>query len=769
MEPSPKRHVPVSVNVESLFSTSGQPAQMELLPNIQTAMPSNVERQQLSTNQSFLQVSPRSHGSSFKLALQQPLSINKQSMQRESTSKVQSTLSASKGSKQMSSTNKPGKMEPLTKVQSVTSPTLGSPQLSAKNKRKSQTEKLPKVQSINLGNQMASTNRRTAPAEPSPKVQTESFESVRSKLRESLAAALALVSEQQRKIHATGKKSSTEGTDTQGEMAYGSQQGEVSSIVGSGSSFAVSETPSESMSSKADQHNILRKPDESHFLLSDTFNNESASDYTQMWKCDVQDFGLKHTSLEGDVSFRNNLEFKDELLQENGLSWACDLDVESSESKENGDPKRLKLTLEEANSDVKVSVDKTQLLATQIEAKLFRLFGGVNKKYKEKGRSLLFNLKDPSNPELRERVFSEEISPERLCSMTAEELASKQLTEWRIAKAEELAQMVVLPELDVDLRRLVKKTHKGEFQVEVEQDDNVPVEVALGANALHQVTPRTNEAKNHLKSIDYETQHLTRHNEAEVSDNSVVRKKVDLGAIEYSNNLTTRAHDMQELMVDELKDAEFLPPIVSLDEFMEALDIEPPFDNLPVIPEQDSPTNKKVSDSSDARFVSMPDTSHMMNAVPERLESKSDVSHGVALKSDKGSDRLGTKLDHSRATLAEPLYAAVGHPDKIDSRNISANHDRALESSAVDSELGNSPQGTTSKGENVWEGLVQLNISSLVTVLGFFRSGEKASTKEWPSFLEIKGRVRVDAFEKFLQELPSSRSRAIMVACCPIH
>lgn len=43
-------------------------------------------------------------------------------------------------------------------------------------------------------------------------------------------------------------------------------------------------------------------------------------------------------------------------------------------------------------------------------------------------------------------------------------------------------------------------------------------------------------------------------------------------------------------------------------------------------------------------------------------------------------------------------------------------------------------------------------------------SGEKTSTKEWPSFLEIKGRVRLDAFEKFLQELPKSRSRAVMVS-----
>ena len=45
-------------------------------------------------------------------------------------------------------------------------------------------------------------------------------------------------------------------------------------------------------------------------------------------------------------------------------------------------------------------------------------------------------------------------------------------------------------------------------------------------------------------------------------------------------------------------------------------------------------------------------------------------------------------------------------------------------------------------------------------------SGEKTTTEEWPMLLEIKGRVRLDAFEKFVRELPNSRSRAVMVLFC---
>lgn len=42
-------------------------------------------------------------------------------------------------------------------------------------------------------------------------------------------------------------------------------------------------------------------------------------------------------------------------------------------------------------------------------------------------------------------------------------------------------------------------------------------------------------------------------------------------------------------------------------------------------------------------------------------------------------------------------------------------------------------------------------------------SGEKAETSEWPAMVEVKGRVRLSGFGKFIQELPKSRSRAVMV------
>ncbi|CAF1917129.1 unnamed protein product [Brassica oleracea] len=60
---------------------------------------------------------------------------------------------------------------------------------------------------------------------------------------------------------------------------------------------------------------------------------------------------------------------------------------------------------------------------------------------------------------------------------------------------------------------------------------------------------------------------------------------------------------------------------------------------------------------------------------------------------------------------------------------------------------------------------LQLSVSNVISVIGILKSGEKTTAKEWPMLLEIKGRVRLDAFEKFVRELPNSRSHAVMFMC----
>ncbi|EFH47733.1 hypothetical protein ARALYDRAFT_350338 [Arabidopsis lyrata subsp. lyrata] len=371
--------------------------------------------------------------------------------------------------------------------------------------------------------------------------------------------------------------------------------------------------------------------------------------------------------------------------------------VESSVQKDNlGETKDYGTGGEKSYQDPK-------LLASKIEMELYKLFGGVNKKYRERGRSLLFNLKDKNNPDLRERVMSEEISAERLCSMTAEELASKELSQWRQAKAEEMAKMVVLQDTDIDVRSLVRKTHKGEFQVEIEPVDRGTVDVSGGIMSRSKRRPkaRSHSVKTTLKD------------EAAKADSEKSRS---------TPPSTEEIDPMQGLGIDdEFKDVGFLPPIVSLDEFMESLDSEPPFE---------SP--------------------HGNSEMQVSLSEKSDSEAGSDSKSPKGSPK-----EPSDKSLPEPK------PEKID--EVSPKVDANVKVDDDVARLEKTSALSDDKGERAWDGILQLNMSSVVPVTGIFKSGEKAETSEWPAMVEVKGRVRLSGFGKFIQELPKSRTRALMV------
>ncbi|XP_062098716.1 uncharacterized protein LOC133804587 [Humulus lupulus] len=563
---------------------------------------------------------------------------------------------------------------------------------------------------------------QSARIQPPSKVSTESSESVRSKMREQLASAFSLVNQQENKPSHNLNNCSSQGNLQPGDHV------DPETIVSH-------ENVSSGDNNLSEQKNDKEKG-ECQNILANVGNDDSA--LTSIG--DGREFQSGNLLSYNDVSFSENFFVKDELLQGNGLSWVLESDIEMVGRKKMQNAEKEKSGHEEVAGDkLEQTYQSPENLAFKIEAELFKLFGGVNKKYKEKGRSLLFNLKDRNNPELRERVMRGEISPERLCSMTAEELASKELSEWRMAKAEELAQMVVLPDSDVDIRRLVRKTHKGEFQVEVEQDDSLPMDISGGSSSVAQSWPKRKEKEVPPSKSDGDKGDLN-----SLGDRST--------SCTFTIIPSCEANDLIEgLMVDDgLKDAEFLPPIVSLDEFMESLDSEPPFDNLPL---DDSERRTPVSEKDDSEVGS---GSKSLDRSPKDVDASSEKCDNT------NTDDDDAKPGDSQADLKSsgPCAEAESRENLDDVKFKECLVNVKSRDSVLKTETSLSP---TPKGEHVWGGLVQLNISTSATVIALFKSGEKTSANEWPGFLEIKGRVRLDAFEKFLQELPLSRSRAVMV------
>ncbi|XP_048873922.1 transcription elongation factor A protein 2 isoform X1 [Brienomyrus brachyistius] len=89
------------------------------------------------------------------------------------------------------------------------------------------------------------------------------------------------------------------------------------------------------------------------------------------------------------------------------------------------------------DDDYKTIGANCEHLAAQIEECIYQDFKSTDMKYKARLRSRISNLKDQKNPDLRRNVLCGNISPERIATMTAEEMASAELKEIRKALTKE--------------------------------------------------------------------------------------------------------------------------------------------------------------------------------------------------------------------------------------------------------------------------------------------------------------------------------------------
>uniref|UniRef100_A0ACD5WXZ5 Uncharacterized protein n=1 Tax=Avena sativa TaxID=4498 RepID=A0ACD5WXZ5_AVESA len=604
----------------------------------------------------------------------------------------------------------------------------------------------PKVQMLKSLPPQLSAGKRFALKESPPKVvhsQVQLFESVRSKIRDTLAAALSVDPDQQMGHQSAGNESPLGSAGGNRHADGGRMQGNTTAFQDSDKDDDDDDENVTKLAARRSEHGEVL-----HSNLRPDMTIEAGDDMQQQ---------TEHVPLGNKV----------------WLCWDPDIVVGASQSMSQPNPKRVRMsdvharvnvseigpeskrtiTTCETTEEKKVRIHKAQSLAFKIEAELFKLFGGVNKKYKEKGRSLLFNLKNKNNSVLRDRVLSGDITPKCLCAMTIEELASKELSEWRMAKAEELSNMVVLPDRKVDFRRLVRKTHKGEFQIEVEETDLM--EVALGGESLSYVPTR------HIAVQTKSDDKTSIHNEVNESDNSVQDGVARSCNNNTPNNLEYPANEesdlMQEPIIDDLKVTENLPQIMTLDEFMQILHSEPhseyqstgALQNDPSIDKADKalksenfPTAKDKSAASDFQF-------HSNFPSPEdncesTLESPMNKSVSILDPVEEPKGDVLVKSPPEKVVAEKPDTVNGSIPESTMKCKITS--DAAL-----------MPCGT------LWEGSIQLSLSTLTNMVAIFKSGEKTSTNEWRPFLEIKGRVRLRDFEEFLEQLPKSRSRAIMV------
>ena len=142
----------------------------------------------------------------------------------------------------------------------------------------------------------------------------------------------------------------------------------------------------------------------------------------------------------------------------------------------------LKTRVEKCDK-MEISNEKLQKLVDDIEHELFHLYNkDVGSKYKAKYRSLVFNIKDEKNNGLFRKIVQEKILPKHLVAMTADDLANKELKEWRQAELKHDIEKIKSTELDklATGEKFMIKSHKGDMVIEGgEEEAKSKVEAVL--------------------------------------------------------------------------------------------------------------------------------------------------------------------------------------------------------------------------------------------------------------------------------------------------
>ncbi|XP_021170351.2 PHD finger protein 3 isoform X1 [Fundulus heteroclitus] len=167
------------------------------------------------------------------------------------------------------------------------------------------------------------------------------------------------------------------------------------------------------------------------------------------------------------------------------------------------------LTQRLKDSDLNIPEERASEVAKKTERELFHLYKDTDHKYKNKYRSLMFNLKDTKNNVLFKRVLKGEISPGNLIRMSPEELASKELAAWRQRENRHTIEMIEKEQREVERRPITKITHKGEIEIESQEPMKAPEPVEL--DPLPKVTeevqepPKIPEQKEESTKIEKDT------------------------------------------------------------------------------------------------------------------------------------------------------------------------------------------------------------------------------------------------------------------------
>ncbi|XP_075384063.1 SPOC domain-containing protein 1 [Tenrec ecaudatus] len=145
-------------------------------------------------------------------------------------------------------------------------------------------------------------------------------------------------------------------------------------------------------------------------------------------------------------------------------------------------------------------------LAAGIEAALFDLTQDATCRYKTKYRSLVFNLRDPRNPDLFLRVVRGDLTPHSLVRMSSIQLAPQELARWRDQEEKRGLKIIQQQQQQPCSLPATKLTHKG--VEEIPRDTEQTLEDLVGPMVCIDCVPLAPPATSEADSSEQHKYHF---------------------------------------------------------------------------------------------------------------------------------------------------------------------------------------------------------------------------------------------------------------------
>ncbi|XP_014639243.1 PREDICTED: LOW QUALITY PROTEIN: SPOC domain-containing protein 1 [Ceratotherium simum simum] len=139
--------------------------------------------------------------------------------------------------------------------------------------------------------------------------------------------------------------------------------------------------------------------------------------------------------------------------------------------------------------DLVLREEAVEGVAAGIEAALFDLTRATNCRYKTKYRSLLFNLRDPRNPDLFLKVVRGDVTPHGLVRMSSIQLAPQRLARWRDQEEKRGLKIIEQQQKEPCHLPASKLTHKGEVEILRDTDQMLTLEDLVGPTVSKDCSP----------------------------------------------------------------------------------------------------------------------------------------------------------------------------------------------------------------------------------------------------------------------------------------